>query len=228
MKLMSKPPLEDFTAAKGPVGPGKRPSQFDYGIGLCPLPTGSNLYEIRFHGRGGQGTVVASVILAKAAFLEGRGVQAFPFFGVERRGAPVVAYTRVGLGPIRLACAVANPDALVVMDPSLLAGLKGQWERGLKKGGDILVNSPKMPHGISEGLESPRIAHIDAASIALSHGLGSAANPVVNTVILGAFAKFTGIVSLKSLEGAIRAKVPGQIDENLGAAREAFNALEWS
>ena len=189
------------------------------------LPNGKDLFEVRFHGRGGQGTVVASVLLAEAAFLEGRGVQAFPFFGVERRGAPVTAYTRIGLGPVRLACAVDRPDALVVMDSSLLSSLRGKWESGLRPGGHVLLNSTRVPTELSGLPAETKPRNIDAAAIARKHGLGSAASPLVNTAILGAFARLTGLVQFPALEKAIRSRVPAQVEENLAAAREAWDLM---
>ncbi len=193
-----------------------------------PLPGGRERYEVRFHGRGGQGTVVASVLLAEAAFLEGRGVQAFPFFGVERRGAPVVAYTRIGEGPVRLGGSITQPDALVVMDTSLLVGLKDTWRQGLRPGGVVLLNRGSVPNNLRPLMDSIHIHHIDAATIALRHHLGSAANPLVNTVVLGAFARVTGIVSLRALEEAVRTRIPGQLVENLDAMHEAWNDVEES
>ncbi|MCL4324766.1 MAG: 2-oxoacid:acceptor oxidoreductase family protein [Candidatus Thermoplasmatota archaeon] len=193
-----------------------------------PLPGDRGLYEVRFHGRGGQGTVVASVLLAKAAFLEGRGVQAFPFFGVERRGAPVVAYTRIGSGPVRLGGSITNPDALIVMDTSLLVSLKDTWLQGLRPGGHVLLNRPTVPEELRQGSDHHKIRCIDAGSIALRHHLGSPSNPLVNTVILGAFARMTGIVSLEALEEAVRTRVPGQLRENLEALNEAWETVEVS
>lgn len=192
---------------------------------VSPLPGSRGLFEVRFHGRGGQGTVVASILLADAAFREGRGVQAFPFFGVERRGAPVVAHTRVGEGPVRLACDVAAPDAVVVMDASLVHGLGKKLLAGLREGGVVLVNTRRPSAQL--GLDAPgaRVVALDASGIALRHGLGSAASPIVNTAILGALAKATGIVRWASLEAAIRAKAPAQVDANVAAAREACDEV---
>ena len=170
--------------------------------------------------------MIASVLLAKAAFLEGRDVQAFPFFGVERRGAPVVAYTRVSRGPLRLTTSVVSPDSLIVMDPSLLTGLKGSLLKGLRPGGHVLLNAAKFPKGLEGSVGGTKIAFFDSGAIALKHGLGSAANPLVNTVVLGAFAKFTGLVGLASLEKAIASKVPVQIEDNIAAAREAYVLME--
>ncbi len=164
----------------------------------------------------------ASILLAHAAFAEGRGVQAFPFFGVERRGAPVVAHARIGEGPVRLACAVAAPDAVVVMDPTLVTGLGASVVRGLREGGTLLVNTPRPPAAVRELLGTAQAATVDATSIARRHGLGSPANPIVNTAMLGALAAVTGIVSGPALEDALRGHVPQRPEENVRAARDAI------
>lgn len=189
----------------------------------APLPGGNDLYEVRFYGRGGQGSVIASTLLAEAAFLEGRDVQAFPFFGVERRGAPVMAHTRVKADHLRLTCSVAHPNAIVVMDPTLVYGNKNLFA-SLKEGGTVLVNSSHSPKEL-QLTPNGKAACFDAVSLAVKYGLGSKANPIVNTVILGAFAKLTGIVKLESLEQAIKEKVPVKVDKNVAAAREAYETM---
>jgi 2-oxoacid:acceptor oxidoreductase gamma subunit (pyruvate/2-ketoisovalerate family) len=189
----------------------------------APLPGGNGLYEVRFYGRGGQGSVIASTLLAEAAFLEGRDVQAFPFFGVERRGAPVMAHTRVGADHIRLTCSVAHPDAIVVMDPTLVYGNRNLLA-SLKEGGTVLINSAHSPKELGLSLNG-KVASFDAVSLAVKYGLGSKANPIVNTVILGAFARLTGLVKLESLEEAIKQKVPVKVEKNVEAAREAYNTM---
>jgi 2-oxoacid:acceptor oxidoreductase gamma subunit (pyruvate/2-ketoisovalerate family) len=191
-----------------------------------PLPGGRGVYEVRFQGRGGQGTVVASVLLAQAAFLEGRGVQAFPFFGVERRGAPVVAHTRVVEGTARPVCSVPNPDALVVMDPSLIAGSAAPLLKGLGPGATVLLNTTRSAKELGLPPSGPRVTTFDATALAREYRLGSPASPIVNTAILGAFARLTGIVRLPSLEQAIADKVPARTSENQAAARGAFQRLQ--
>ncbi|HIC95993.1 TPA: pyruvate ferredoxin oxidoreductase [Candidatus Bipolaricaulota bacterium] len=177
--------------------------------------------EIRFHGRGGQGTVVASQILAAALFKEGKFVQAFPAFGVERRGAPVAAFIRVSDRPILLRCEIYRPDHLVVLDPTLIYAI--DVTSGLKEHGWIIINSDRPPE--SEEFDLPRefrVATVDANRIALAHHLGNPANPIVNTAILGAFAKITGLVGLEPLLEAIREEVPLRREENVAATLEAY------
>ena len=178
-----------------------------------------DVLEIRFHGRGGQGTVVASELLAHAAFLDGKSPQSFPFFGVERRGAPVTAYTRIDDRPIGVRTSITHPDVVVVLDPGLLRTTP--VADGLKEGGLLLVNSP---HPVEE-LEAPagvRRASLDAVRIALAHGLGTTMLPIVNTAVLGALARATGAVSLEALSRAIEQFVPARPDENRLAAREGY------
>ena len=177
------------------------------------------MIEIRFHGRGGQGAVVASEILASAFFKEGKFVQSFPTFGVERRGAPVAAFIRVDDQPILLRCEIYQPDHIVVLDPTLILAV--DVTAGLKAGGWIIVNSDRRP----EELELPerfKVATVDANRIAVKHRLGSPTNPIVNTAILGAFARITRLVGLDPLLEAVREAVPLQKEANVAATREAY------
>ncbi len=180
------------------------------------------MIEIRFHGRGGQGAVVASEVLARAAFKEGKDVQAFPFFGVERRGAPVTAYARFDDRPIRVKSSVYEPDYVVVLDPSLLGTV--DVREGLKEDGLILLNTDKAPE--ETGLVASRLAAVDATDIAIRHGLGSKAAPIVNTAILGAFAKATGVVGLDSILESITESVPAKVEANVAAAQEAYDRVQ--
>ncbi|PYB68362.1 MULTISPECIES: 2-oxoacid:acceptor oxidoreductase family protein [unclassified Thermoplasma] len=179
------------------------------------------MYEIRFHGRGGQGAVTASRILAAAAFAEGKYVVSFPFFGTERRGAPVTAFTRIDDSEIYLKSQIYNPDIVVVLDTYVLR--TSNVTEGLKDNGIVIINSPKDP---SEFNIDANVATVDAVSIAVKHGLGSRANPVINTSMLGAFAKVTGLVSLESVLEATRTNVPGKIKENMDAVREAYDSVK--
>ncbi len=181
------------------------------------------MIEIRFHGRGGQGTVVASKILADAFFREGKYVQAFPQFGVERRGAPVTAFLRVGeRDSLFVRSFIYHPDHLVILDPTLLGAVNVL--EGLKPDGWIIINTPESP----ESLNIPknfRIATVDANTIAVKHKLGKPTAPIVNTAILGAFVRATELLNLESLIQAIRNGVPVAPDANAAAAEEAFNSV---
>ncbi len=178
------------------------------------------MLEIRIHGRGGQGGVIASKVLAEALFREGWDVQAFPAFGVERRGAPVAAFVRADLKPIRLRCQVEKPDALIILDPTLLDD-PGTLT-GLSPEGWVVVNTELEPGALPIPLAF-RVAAVDAGGIAIRHGLGSASAPIVNTAILGAFARATGAVSLPALRTAIATAVPAKAAQNAAAAAEAFS-----
>lgn len=177
------------------------------------------LTEIRFHGRGGQGAVVASQILASALFREGKFVQSFPAFGVERRGAPVAAFIRVSGEPILLRCEIYHPDHIVVLDPTLIHAV--DVTAGLKERGWVIVNSDRSP-GEFELPGGFRVATVDADKIAVAHRLGSPTNPIVNTAILGAFARITGLVGLEPLLEAVREEVPLRKEENAAATRDAY------
>jgi 2-oxoacid:acceptor oxidoreductase gamma subunit (pyruvate/2-ketoisovalerate family) len=179
--------------------------------------------EIRIHGRGGQGAVIASKLLASALFSEGRSVQSFPAFGVERRGAPVTAFLRLSDGPILLRCEITRPDDLIVLDPTLIEAV--DVTGGLAEGGTILINSEKRPEDYPALAGRFRVATVDASAIAREAGLGSKTQPIVNTAILGAFAALTGLVSLEAICEAIVAEVPLKTLENVEAARRAAGAL---
>jgi 2-oxoacid:acceptor oxidoreductase gamma subunit (pyruvate/2-ketoisovalerate family) len=178
--------------------------------------------ELRIHGRGGQGAVIASKLLASALFLEEKSVQSFPAFGVERRGAPVTAFLRFSDGPIWLRCEITDPDDLVVLDPTLVGAI--DVTSGLKPGGRILINSERAPEEYSDLVRRFQVATVDASSVARKHGLGSKTQPIVNTAILGAFARFSGFVKLDSVCRAIQDEVP-RPEANIAAAREASGLL---
>ncbi len=178
------------------------------------------MYEIRFHGRGGQGAVTASRILASAAFMEGKYAVSFPFFGTERRGAPVTAFTRISDESILLKSQIYNPDIVVVLDPYVLK--TSNIVEGMKQDGFIIINSPKDP---SEFGFSVRTATVDAISIAVKFSLGSRANPVINTSMLGAFSKVTGLVTLENVVKATGENVPGKKDANISAVKSAYESV---
>jgi len=175
------------------------------------------MIEVRFHGRGGQGAVTAAEILAKAAFEDGKYCQAFPFFGVERRGAPVMAFTRIDDQPIRRRYQVYNPDYVVVLDDGLLEVV--DVFSGLKNGGKVIINTA---NGV-ETTEDAEIHKVDATGIALDI-LGV---PIVNTILLGAFAGVTSTVSIESIIKIIKETFSGQVGEkNAKAARLAYDAAK--
>jgi 2-oxoacid:acceptor oxidoreductase gamma subunit (pyruvate/2-ketoisovalerate family) len=180
------------------------------------------MVEIRIHGRGGQGAVFAASILARALFEEGRWVQAFPHFGVERRGAPVAAFVRYDDHPIELRCHIYHPDYVIILDPTL-ATLPATIQ-GINKDGCVLVNSPGRPEDY-EHMQGFRVATVDASTIALQHKLGSIASPIVNTAILGAFARFTGIVSLDSIIGGVCEIIKRKTEANIDAVQESYRRV---
>ena len=181
------------------------------------------MIEIRTHGRGGQGSVIASEILAEAFFREGKFVQAFPAFGVERRGAPVVAFTRIADDEIRERCQIYEPDHLIVLDPILIDTVN--ITVGLKKKGWIIINTNRSMEE-SELLKDYNVATVDANAIAIKYGLGSRATPIVNTAIIGAFAGATGLVSLEAVVKAVEEFVPMKKKDNMKATEEAFKNVE--
>jgi pyruvate ferredoxin oxidoreductase gamma subunit len=180
------------------------------------------MFQVRIHGRGGQGVVTAAELLSVAAFQEGRFAQAFPTFGSERTGAPVVAFCRIDEKPIRLREPIAHPDALIVQDPTLLhqADLFG----GLGNEGYLVINTSRSLDelGLTEflsRLRRERLATVPATELAREH-LG---RPLPNAALLGGFAALCNVVSLESVEAAIRARFPGETGEgNVAAASAAF------
>ena len=183
------------------------------------------MIEIRFHGRGGQGAVKASDVLAMAAFREGKEVQAFPFFGVERRGAPVTAFTRISDEEIRIHCYIYEPDVLVILDPTLIGAVP--LTDGLKPNGKIIINTERKPEDFSfPEAENPKVFTVDCSSIAMKYGLGSKAAPIVNTAILGAVSKATELASIESIMEAIKEKIPLKKEDNAKAAKETYEKLQ--
>ncbi|MEZ5078065.1 MAG: 2-oxoacid:acceptor oxidoreductase family protein [Solirubrobacterales bacterium] len=185
----------------------------------------SNRFEVRIHGRGGQGVVTAAELLSVAAFGEGRHAQAFPSFGSERTGAPVVSFCRIDSAPIRTHEPVAEPDALIVQDPTLLHQV--DLFAGFAADGYLLLNSGR---GFAElGLEDlltrhrgERLLAVPAGEIARRH-LG---RPLPNAALLGGFAALTGRLRLDSVQDAIRERFPGRAGEgNAAAAAECFELV---
>lgn len=179
------------------------------------------MIEVRFHGRGGQGVVLASEILASAAFHEGKDVQSFPFFGVERRGAPLMAFTRISDEPIRVKSIVRRPEFVLVLDPSLWKAV--DVAEGLREGGLLLVNGP--PEVELPASSSYRTLVFDATTVSLEHGLGTRTSPIVNTAMLGAFAAATDLVSLENLVAGIHEFVPRRTKDNVAACKAAYRKM---
>jgi len=178
--------------------------------------------EIRIHGRGGQGSVTAAELLAVAAFEDGKYSQAFPFFGVERRGAPVTAFTRLSDKKIRLRSQIYEPDYVIVQDATLVSAV--DVTAGLKPDGMVIVNSEKSADdiGLDAGID---VRTIDATGIALE----IIGRPIVNTTLLGAFAGATGEISIESIKESVLARFPGKIGEvNVEAAEKAYQLMAAS
>lgn len=179
------------------------------------------MYEIRWHGRGGQGAVTSAKVLADAAFRSGfAGVTSQPSFGAERRGAPVTASTRLSDEPIRILSQVTEPDLIVVLDESLLTVANAT--AGLKAGGTVVVNTSRAAAdlGLRDDLT---VVTSDVTGAAQAANLIVGGQPMVSTAILGAFARATGLVTMESVETAIRHAFSGPAaDKNVEAARIAF------
>lgn len=180
------------------------------------------LREIRIHGRGGQGGVTAAELLARAAFKEGKWVQAFPFFGAERRGAPVKAFARISDEPILIRSQVYNPDYVIVLDSTLIEVV--DVSEGLKEDGIIIINSAKKPEEIP--IKNIRTATVDATKISLELGLLVAGLPILNTPILGGFARATNELKLESVMQTIEEEWPGPAGQkNARAAQLSYERL---
>ena len=181
------------------------------------------MIEIRFHGRGGQGTVVASKVLADALAKEGNFVQAYPEFGVERRGAPVFSFIRIDNKPIYDKSRIYTPGHVIVVDPTLVEAI--DITEGLKEGGVIIINSEKNPASFKFPAKF-KVATVNATGIAVKHKLGTLAAPIVNTAIVGAVVKMLDLTKLESLLQAIREGVPIRPEDNVAAAKEAYETAQ--
>ena len=185
-------------------------------------PGGRLMFQVRIHGRGGQGVVTAAELLSVAAFREGRHAQAFPSFGSERTGAPVVAFCRIDDQPIRLREPILAPDALLIQDPTLLHQV--DVFGGLVEGGYILINTRRSFEdlGLGEfvgGFGPDHLCTVPATELALRH----VGRPLPNAALLGGFAALTGRTSLEAVAAAIREKFPGKVAEaNVAAATAAY------
>jgi 2-oxoacid:acceptor oxidoreductase gamma subunit (pyruvate/2-ketoisovalerate family) len=183
---------------------------------------GESMHEIIWHGRGGQGVVVAAQILATSAYIQGfKGVTSAPTFGPERRGAPLTASTRISDEPIRTFSQIESADISVVLDESLLeiVDIGGN----IKDGGLIIINTPHSPDEIKINGRF-EIATVDAAGIALRHHLTRGGDIIVNTPLLGAFARASGLVSLENIEKGLVEKLSSEAASlNFSAAKTAFD-----
>jgi pyruvate ferredoxin oxidoreductase gamma subunit len=178
------------------------------------------MFEVRIHGRGGQGVVTAAELLSVAAFVEGRRAQAFPSFGSERTGAPVVAYCRIAERPIRLREPVLRPDVVIVQDATLL----GQVDvlAGLAADGLILVNSARTASELGLSRYAGQAFTVPATRLAREH----VGRPLPNAALLGGVAALCRLVSLASVQAAIRDRFPGAIaDGNAAAAAAAYEIV---
>jgi pyruvate ferredoxin oxidoreductase gamma subunit len=184
------------------------------------------MLQVRFHGRGGQGVVTAAEMLSIAAFEQGRHALAFPSFGSERTGAPVVAFCRIDDQEIRLREPILEPDALIIQDPTLLHQV--DVFQGLKPDGYVLINSTRSfdelgVGDITQRFRHERLTHVPATEIAMKH-LG---RPVANAVLLGGFAALSGLITLDAVAHAIRDKFSGKVaDGNVAAAAEAYDYIK--
>ncbi len=184
------------------------------------------MFQVRIHGRGGQGVVTGAEMLSIAAFLEGRYAQAFPSFGSERTGAPVVAFARIDNKEIRLREPIIEPDALIIQDPTLLHTV--DVFSGLRPEGYVILNTSKSFEELGLGelarrFRPERLLTISATELALKH----VGRPVPNVPLLGAFAAASGLISLDCVASAIRQKFSGKIAEgNIAAATEAYNTVK--
>ena len=189
--------------------------------------TSTSLVEICFHGRGGQGAVTAANLLAAAALQDGnKGVQAFPFFGAERRGAPVRAFARISGEEIHLRSEVYNPDIVIVLDESIMDIV--DVLKGLKENGKILINTRKKPTDF-EFSNKFKIATVDATGIALKYDILVGGIPVVNTPILGSVPRILDRVTLKSIQEVILGKWTGKKElgeRNVKATQDAYDHTE--
>lgn len=178
------------------------------------------LKEIRIHGRGGQGNVTASEFLADAAFADGLYAQAFPMFGSERHGAPVTAYVRISDRPIRLRSQIYEPDYVIVQDTSLFGAV--DVLEGLKDGGLVIINAarPASEFGVPDRYKAVTVPATELA-------LRMVGKPIINTIMVGAFAAASGEIHMPALEASIRERYPGELGEKeIVAMRQAFDQVK--
>ena len=182
------------------------------------------MIEIRFHGMGGQGAVMGALMLAEAAFGEGKYAQKIPVYGGMRRGGDVTVFLRLDDKPIRRTSGIYEPDALVVLDPALTA--HETVRKGLKRGGTVILNDTQKPAEVDLGIELSTVATVDATSLS-AEIFGVRAIPITNTILMGAIARATDWVKLESLYEPITHAFPGRIGElNVDACKKGYDAAE--
>jgi pyruvate ferredoxin oxidoreductase gamma subunit len=186
------------------------------------LTTKEQLIEIRWHGRGGQGAVTSAELVAQAAVSEGKYAQAFPSFGPERRGAPVLAFVRIdSQRPILIRAEIAQPDIVVVLDPGLLSIV--DVASGLKENGIVIMNTKKSFQDVGANLKTKcRLAKVDANTIA-REVLGV---PITNTTMVGALIKASGVVELESLVEPLQNRFGRLAERNINAMKKAYEDTE--
>ena len=181
-----------------------------------------DMFEVRIHGRGGQGVVTGAEMLSIAAFLQGSYAQAFPSFGSERTGAPVVSFCRISDREIRLREPVMQPDALIIQDPTLLHQV--DVFSGLKLDGYVLISTSRSFDelgigDIATGRRADRMCTVPANDLALKH----VGRPLPNVALLGGFSALSGLITLDSVAAAVREKFSGKVaDDNIAAATAAY------
>lgn len=181
------------------------------------------MFQVRIHGRGGQGVVTAAELLSVAAFIDGHEAQAFPSFGSERMGAPVMAFCRIADEPIRVREPVTQPDAIIIQDPTLLHHV--DLFAGLNESGCVLVNSTHSwaDLGLSElsdRFATARLLTVPATDYARVH----TGRPIANTCLLGGLAALTGVVTIEAVEQALRERFAGPVGAgNVAAARATYD-----
>jgi pyruvate ferredoxin oxidoreductase gamma subunit len=182
----------------------------------------SDMFEIRIHGRGGQGVVTAAELLSVAAFAGAKHAQAFPSFGSERTGAPVVSFCRIAERPIRSREPVSEPDALIIVDPTLLHQVDVLG--GLRPDGYVLINTSRSfadlgLQTLKDKFRAERLQTVPATELAREH----VGRPLPNAALLGGFAALTGAITIDAVTGAIRARFGGAVgDANAAAAQAAY------
>jgi pyruvate ferredoxin oxidoreductase gamma subunit len=177
--------------------------------------------EIRWHGRGGQGAVASAEMLALAAIDEGKAAQAFPSFGPERRGAPVMAFTRVADEFIYIRTGITEPDVVVVLDPTVMGAV--DVASGLKENGIVVANTAKTKEELEEKYGLGHTLYVVNANRIAVEEIG---RPITNTTMMGALVKATGLVDLSSVEKQIEHRFPAIAEKNIKALRRAYEETE--